>query len=137
MELREISLVTACDFATSDGKVAARATRTSLNGKVNLGTVLDITAAVVFLGAAPQIVVVTLNKSVTLGDLFATCIGTNAFRAPGLPTVTLLSGRIYYALANRRKCRRFSHRQKSRLGDRTGWLTTQSIANRSPHQIPC
>jgi hypothetical protein len=33
--------------------------------------------------------------------------------------------------------RQFSQKEEIAHGDRTGWLTTQSIANPSPSRIPC
>ena len=38
--------------------------------------------------------------------------------------------------ANRRKCRRFSNRQKSRLGDRTGWLPQKDSNSQMSNSNP-
>jgi hypothetical protein len=39
--------------------------------------------------------------------------------------------------ANKRKSRTYFHKTEMPHRDRTGWLRTQSNANRSPPPIPC
>ncbi|HXO67398.1 MAG TPA: hypothetical protein VN838_00425, partial [Bradyrhizobium sp.] len=79
------------------GGTKRKLTKFEIGGTFQLGSVADLSGAVVFVDGAPKIVRLSLDKPVSINDFFAQCIKTDAWSL--LPELTLLRGRMYYAPA--------------------------------------